>query len=536
MTKNEGFGNRNHLYDWQENCLRAWQRNGCRGIVNVITGAGKTRVALEAFSLLRSRKDRVRCFVVVATLPLAKQWKQAIQDYFSDAEPVRIGEYHGKRKNHSDKDITIYVINSARQVLARHILEAMRLGYHIFLIADECHHYGSAENRRIFDFMKSGSYNERSYSSMGLSATPFTETNRKVLERALGEEIYHYSVDEALDDKVISEFVVFQIALSFSPEEAGDYDSYSRRMSILYRRLISSFPLLEEMTGQAFLRTIREMANAQGEDSEAYIYLSLAYKRRTLSVMAAARSKCAISLIQHIKNERILVFCERIAQAEALMRALQDHGIARTVMYHSKLEKEIRTAALEAFRDNRARILVACKALDEGMDVPDASVGIIVSSSMVTRQRIQRLGRLLRRSEGKKVARIYYLYIRESSDDTAYLAGQDGFPILHMRYLTAEESFIHETYEALAAKAYNEIAARYRLSAEQDRELRKCLEKGMIGADWLLEEEIIEREMEEAQGVEERNYWLVMKAIVTIRRGSGFLAREEDEDRTPKFS
>ena len=189
MTKNEGFGNRNHLYDWQENCLRAWQRNGCRGIVNVITGAGKTRVALEAFSLLRGQKDRVRCFVVVATLPLAKQWKQAIQDYFSDAEPVRIGEYHGKRKNHSDKDITIYVINSARQVLARHILEAMRLGYHIFLIADECHHYGSAENRRIFDFMKSGSYNERSYSSMGLSATPFTETNRKVLERAGGRNL-----------------------------------------------------------------------------------------------------------------------------------------------------------------------------------------------------------------------------------------------------------------------------------------------------------------------------------------------------------
>lgn len=66
------------LYKWQKACLAAWERNGCRGIVRAATGAGKTRLALEAIRRLRERESSLRVKIVVPTIPLARQWQSAL--------------------------------------------------------------------------------------------------------------------------------------------------------------------------------------------------------------------------------------------------------------------------------------------------------------------------------------------------------------------------------------------------------------------------------------------------------------------------
>ena len=85
------------------------------------------------------------------------------------------------------------------------------------------------------------------------------------------------------------------------------------------------------------------------------------------------------------------------------------------------MTKDARERVLDEFRKGSIRVLISCRCLDEGIDVPDANIGIVLSSSAVERQRIQRLGRVVRRSPGKDTACLYYIYIRESSDDAAYL-------------------------------------------------------------------------------------------------------------------
>ena len=71
----------------------------------------------------------------------------------------------------------------------------------------------------------------------------------------------------------------------------------------------------------------------------------------------------------------------------------------------------------------------------------------LLGSSAVSRQRIQRLGRVIRRADGKHAAVLYYLYIRESTDDAIYLDTLTNHPVFDLRYYTAEGSFSNDLYE-----------------------------------------------------------------------------------------
>ncbi|NJN46389.1 MAG: hypothetical protein HC808_07845 [Candidatus Competibacteraceae bacterium] len=80
---------------------------------------------------------------------------------------------------------------------------------------------------------------------------------------------------------------------------------------------------------------------------------------------------------------------------------------------HQTQVKE-RQAMLEAFKNGTYKALVTSKVLNEGVDVPDASIGVILSGSGSTREFIQRLGRILRRGELKQ-AILYELVSRETA-------------------------------------------------------------------------------------------------------------------------
>lgn len=86
------------------------------------------------------------------------------------------------------------------------------------------------------------------------------------------------------------------------------------------------------------------------------------------------------------------------------------------------MEQEVRRLALERFRDGELRILISCRALDEGFDVPDADVGIVLSCASIERQRIQRMGRILRRREGKQISSLYYLYLEHTVEDPSFFS------------------------------------------------------------------------------------------------------------------
>lgn len=509
------------LYPWQKNCLKEWRDNEFHGIVHVVTGAGKTVMALGAIRLLQKSCSFPICVrVVVPTASLARQWTAAMRRFLPDCASgvCRPGQYGGGRKDRADRRYMVYVVNSAREVLPAHILQDLKKGRGVLLIADECHHYASPENRNIFQFLKSRVFlacpavKER-YFSLGLSATPWIAGYDSVLVPALGKEIYRYGFKEAAHERMVCPFAVYQIALSFTAEEMQSYDAYGGQLRILQKRLFQAQPFLMEMDRQHFFAYLHRQA-AEDPESLAARFLNLLLARSQITYMARARSACVLDLIKELGLSRqILIFGERIEQTEAVYRELCRLYGNRVGRYHSALPSAARRQILERFQTGEIRILAACRALDEGVDVPAASVGIILSGASVNRQRVQRLGRILRKNEGKSMACMYYLYVKESAEESAFLVdAEDNFPVCSLSYEIFDHAFCHPAYEEAAAGVLDRIGAGCQ-DAEVLRELRRCLLAGLIRPDWLAAEEEIEGRIRQAQSRQEKNYWICMREM-----------------------
>ena len=511
------------LYQWQKRCLSAWEKNGRRGIVNVVTGAGKTVLALEAWKRLTSLYPELRLRIVVPTIPLANQWKQALLRT-AETEDERPGLFGGDRRDRPDRRVMIYIINSARQTLSGHIQRDLALHHPLFLVCDECHHYQSKENRRIFRFAEEKTdIFEKLYFCMGLSATPFDTADDAFLRRVLGREIFRYGFDQGVEEGVISPFFLYSVSVSFLGEESRAYAELSDKIRVLLARLYKIYPSLKGLPEKEFVRALSAIAKkADMDPSEpAAAFLLLAYRRKEISVLAKCRSKCCRELLTRLDpSDRILIFCERIEQAEAVCRDISRSGPGRCGLYHSGMTKEARKRVMDAFRENTLRILVSCRCLDEGIDVPDANIGIVMSSSAVPRQRIQRLGRVIRRRDGKSAACLYYLYVREASDDAAYLSGLENCEACDLRYYSAEGVFSGDIYEyagrELLKRAGEKGAAQVYL-----KELRRCLSEGLPRADCLLPERIQDEKIRRAKSTHSKNYWRCMRKMgALIRYGS----------------
>ena len=123
MAGHDGTGSIISLYPWQQECLRSWEENNRRGIVHVATGAGKTVLALEAIRRFRKEHSNASVRIVVPTIALAQQWQSALLKAAENAEECP-GFFGAGKREAPDRAVMIYVINSARDYLARHVEQA----------------------------------------------------------------------------------------------------------------------------------------------------------------------------------------------------------------------------------------------------------------------------------------------------------------------------------------------------------------------------------------------------------------------------
>ena len=509
--------NRNNmeLYNWQKECLKAWESNNYRGIVNVVTGAGKTVLALAAVEAYLQIYPDAIIRIVVPTIPLAHQWKQSLMHQVPSDE-LRPGFFGGGVHDDPSQKVMIYVINSARDHLSVHIRRELALNHHVLLICDECHHYQSKHNRRIFSFLtreiKAGSL----YGCLGLSATPFGTDSDKILTESLGREIYRYNAENAVSDGIVSPFIVGEVSASFYPAELEEYLELSDKIALVLRKMLACYPRLKGLNTHDFIRNVNKLAKKADMDPEepAAAFLILTYERKKICNLASSRIACAMALLEQLKaSDKILIFCEQIEQACELMVAIhRKYGTGSCGIYHSGMTTSARKRTLSEFREGRFRILVSCKCLDEGLDVPDANIGIVLSSSAIERQRVQRLGRLLRKSIEKGAACLYYIYIRESSDDAAYLPGLGSSESFSLKYYTSENVFANDIYEYAA---WNLLLSSEKkgFSESMLTEMRKCLSEGVARADYLMPESVQQARIRTAADTHERNYWKCMKRI-----------------------
>jgi superfamily II DNA or RNA helicase len=365
---------------WQEEALKQW-KEGFKGTVKVATGGGKTVFAFLCMLQFASNQETPSYLIVVPTTALLDQWHVSLTEELNVPES-QISCYSGEEKPSEPNIINLLVINTAR-TKASSISKEL---FSSFLIVDECHRAGSPENSKALR----GDHD----ATLGLSATPERDYDQGFEERVrpkLGKIIYEYSYTDARRDGVLVPFKLINTKVDLLQHESEAYNSLSRKLA----GAISKYE--------------------DGEVSQDRVQ-TIARKRASVSKRAVMRVPVAAKLADNHRGERTIIFHESIDAADRISNILEErsHQVTR---YHSGVGSELRRSNLRMYRRGLFDVIVTCRALDEGMNVPETQVAIVASSTSSDRQRIQRLGRVLRPTEEKKGAIIYTLFATDSEKE-----------------------------------------------------------------------------------------------------------------------
>jgi superfamily II DNA or RNA helicase len=411
-------------YPWQQYCIEQWRRNKGRGTVKVVTGAGKTLLALLIAERLQNTEDsELHLAIVVPTIVLMNQWYAAILEH-GNLPPEVIGRLGGGYDEgfNDSRRILISVLASASERLPKLVKEA-NVEEHLLLVADECHRAGASEMSNVFK--------TKCRWTLGLSATPEREDDdagydRSLLGKKLGPIIYEFNLADALREGMVPKFTINHFGLSMNPDERRRYEALSRSITDARSQLKAQRDARSD--GDFFSWARHVAARNQGEvGAIAMRFVSDVSKRRELLNHLEARREAVLRLIQQefdINPEaRVILFHESIAEVMELFAYLWRRGY-KAIAEHSELPTSWREKGLELFRKGVARIIVSARSLIEGFNVPAVDVGIIVASSGSVRQRIQSLGRMLRRHRGpngeEKTSCIHVLYAADSAEENIY--------------------------------------------------------------------------------------------------------------------
>jgi superfamily II DNA or RNA helicase len=390
------------LYDWQRDALEAWRQQDGRGVVEAVTGTGKTMVGVAA--ALDELGQRGQVLVLVPTVELQRQWVSELESRLPGAQRVgRMGAGAGDRL--ATHDVLVAVVNSARTVDVRPI----RRGG--LLVADECHRYGSAINRLALD--------SRFSRRLGLSATYAREDDGNLvwLDPYFGGTCFRLGYDRAVADGVTARFTVTLVGVQFSPDEQARYEELTEVMRKLWARLIDRYGI-PEGPFEEFLKAVTALADGDGDGSRvARAYRQVMLERRRLLADTPAKD-AALTLLAPALGaaDRAIVFTQSIAASERACRLLAESGL-RAGAVHSALPALERHEALRRFAAGELDVLAAPRVLDEGVDVPAADLAVIVGASRSRRQMIQRMGRVLRRKTDGRRARFAVLFVEGTVED-----------------------------------------------------------------------------------------------------------------------
>ena len=381
----------------QQQALDAWVAGGCTGIVELPTGAGKTLLAVLAI-----RHTGRPALVVVPTIDLMLQWQQVLQKSFDRPIGLLGGGVHDRR------EITVTTYDSAAAQTEFH---GNCFG---LLICDECHHLPAPAYR----FIAAGSLAPY---RLGLTATlARTDGGEAVAMDLLGPVRFRAGIDE-LEGTYLAPYEIHTIEVNLSDEEQLRYDD-ARALYVDHLRK-SGIPL-NHPSGWA-----RFIAHCHRTDDGRLAFAAYREQRR-IAFTAQSKIDALWRVLCRHRNDRILVFTEDNDTVYRLSRLL-----FLPVITHQTKPAE-RVELLRQFATGELPVLLTSKVLNEGVDVPDANVGIILSGNGSVREHVQRLGRILRKQEGKRAA-LYEIFTavaaegRISERRRQHRAYQKGDPPIH---------------------------------------------------------------------------------------------------------
>lgn len=361
------------LRNYQKNILKRVKQNNFRAIIILPTGAGKTILALKIMQILGAKT-----LVVVPTIDLLYQWKSKMVNVMGVNE-ANIGLFGGGKKELKQITITTYQSAINPDNLNRF------MDFFGLVIFDEVHRIGyryiEIAKRLIAPFR------------IGLSATLEDKEKRAMLSRYIGKVIQEYETDQLILSGYLADYELKLIKVSLSKTERKRYLAWVKK----YANYLE-MEGLKKVKGK-ISKILMKKAETDPEAREA---LKAIRNARDLAFFPKSKIEAIEKILMQHKKDKVIIFTrhKRVAGIISYLFCIP--------LITGETPSNLRKEFLRLFRENKLSKLVAAEALDEGIDIPGASVGIIVSGRASNRQYVQRIGRLLRPKGGKK-AIIYEL-------------------------------------------------------------------------------------------------------------------------------
>ena len=385
------------LHDYQAHALRAWLAGGCWGSVVLPTGAGKTFLALHAIA-----RTGASSLVVVPTLDLLHQWYACLDNAFG----IPIGVWYGGEKRLEPVTVTTYPSAWAH---------AETLGNQFkLLIFDEIHHLPAPSWHEIA-LMCAAPYR------LGLTATyptsppdwaygekvqlrPFSaavQDPAALLDELVGPVVYRKEIDD-LTGEQLAEYRTLRIRVDLTPEERAAYDAAYATYTGYVREAG-----LRERYGSGWWDALTRRSAFEVRARRAKV---AELKLKGIVHQAQGKLEVLDQLLREHRDNRMLIFTAHNRLAYEISRR---HLIP--VITHQTAAAE-RKAILDGFRAGHYRAIVTSRVLNEGVDVPEAKIAVILGGSASAREYIQRLGRVLRK-QGNAQAVLYEVIARKTVDE-----------------------------------------------------------------------------------------------------------------------
>ena len=368
--------------------LRDYQRDAVekafaarRATIKAPTGVGKTIIAIAW--LEKIGKDAL---VIVPTQALIYQaWSPKLEEYgFGD-----VGQYYAFAKKFGP--VTVTTFSSA--VSHPELLDSIDV-----VVVDEVHHLGARTALiRLLPKLKEKEY------VLGLSSVP--EREDKAHEFFLGEFpiCYDLSLGTALEKGYVSPIEVINVPAQMSKGERELYDALTEKIK---RAFTFCGPEISRWMS-CFDPNTRQYVGRLG-------IASMSKRKKLLSDVDSKRS-AVLKIVEEHPDKRIILFSESVVAIEHLRLFLNDNGV-KCETFHAGTEQWRRQEILQEW-GYKFDVLLSCRALEEGIDVKEVGIGILITSGKSKRQFIQRIGRVIRPMEGKE-AKFYVVYSPATVEET----------------------------------------------------------------------------------------------------------------------
>jgi superfamily II DNA or RNA helicase len=399
-----------YLKGHQLQAVDAWMSSGMRGSIIYSSGTGKTEIAFEcarrAAAAVFTRNNNpkaggesITCrkfdilFIVPRIVLINQNFKRLI-DYKIPRE--KIGVYFGEKKE-VNKEIIISTYQSVLYSPALIRRSKMVVFDEVHLVSDTARVLS-----KIFDIV----VEDHTKALLGLTATINVNDPKFNTIATVLPPIKKYMLKEAVEDGRLTKPVVIPIKVKLTTKEQQLYDNYSTKIKNISARFkrydADSMSLLLKKGGFA-----AGMAKA---------WFSNIRKRKLLLSCADTKLSAVVDLIvnKH-RNQKVMVFSETLDSINKLKTMLELRSIKSAVI-DSTIDSVNRQKILSRWGSD-FYVLLSIHTLEIGYDVPEVGIEIILASTSNMNQIIQRIGRIVRKYEGKKKALIYVIHVSETKDD-----------------------------------------------------------------------------------------------------------------------